>query len=155
MSEPQEALNQIEEGDVVFECPSCSKSLAIDPRGAGLLILCPGCRTQIQVPMVDPDGEVIGGSMALPAEGGNEQIRMLMESLHRSQAQVQEVSQNLELTKERRLNLEELRADHLRRFEKITLELAAIQSSLDQIVTLIENARFDAPYDAAPAGGEE
>ena len=36
--------------DIIFECPQCGKSLAIDPRGIGLVIACPDCRTEVQVP---------------------------------------------------------------------------------------------------------
>lgn len=41
----REAIN-----DIAFDCPHCGKSLAIDMRGAGLMIHCPECRQVVQVP---------------------------------------------------------------------------------------------------------
>lgn len=41
---------ELQPGDIVFECPQCGKSLAIDPRAAGFVIRCPDCQTEIQVP---------------------------------------------------------------------------------------------------------
>lgn len=41
---------ELQPGDIVFECPQCGKSLAIDPRAAGFVVRCPDCQTEIQVP---------------------------------------------------------------------------------------------------------
>jgi hypothetical protein len=38
------------ESDIVFECPHCGKSLAIEDRGAGMIVTCPDCRARVQVP---------------------------------------------------------------------------------------------------------
>ena len=46
--------NEIRSSDIVFDCPFCQKSLAIDCRGVGLTITCPDCDNRIQVPI--PDG---------------------------------------------------------------------------------------------------
>lgn len=40
--------------DIVFDCPYCTKSLAIDYRGAGLTIRCMDCGNNVIVPI--PDG---------------------------------------------------------------------------------------------------
>ncbi|MEM7393646.1 MAG: hypothetical protein AAF492_14975 [Verrucomicrobiota bacterium] len=48
MSSPEPRI--IKGSDIIFECPSCSKSMAIDFAGAGLLINCPECGIPIQVP---------------------------------------------------------------------------------------------------------
>jgi DNA-directed RNA polymerase subunit RPC12/RpoP len=42
--------NEIVETDIIFECPHCAKSMAIDQRGGGLMISCPDCGSRIQVP---------------------------------------------------------------------------------------------------------
>ena len=47
MSDP----NDIRDSDIVFNCPFCEKSLAIDCRGAGLTIACPDCSNKIAVPI--------------------------------------------------------------------------------------------------------
>ncbi len=36
--------------DIKFLCPSCSRKLAIDERGAGMLVKCPDCATVVTVP---------------------------------------------------------------------------------------------------------
>ena len=53
---PEEMKNsqEIKDTDIVFECPQCGKSLAIDYRGAGLSIPCTDCGTLVVVPI--PEG---------------------------------------------------------------------------------------------------
>jgi len=36
--------------DIIFECPHCGKSMAIDHRGSGMVVVCPDCRAHVQVP---------------------------------------------------------------------------------------------------------
>lgn len=36
--------------DIKFVCPKCSRPLVIDPRGAGMTIICPDCKTGLIVP---------------------------------------------------------------------------------------------------------
>ena len=36
--------------DILFECPSCGKSLVVDEAGEGMIIDCPQCRTNVIVP---------------------------------------------------------------------------------------------------------
>src|SRR5258705_13962401 len=36
--------------DVLFECPACHKSLAIDEAATGMMIECPQCQTNVIVP---------------------------------------------------------------------------------------------------------
>ena len=55
----------VQPGDIVFECPQCSKSLAIEPRGAGLLITCPDCGTEVQVPVPEADESEEDATVAL------------------------------------------------------------------------------------------
>jgi len=52
--QPQGSVAEIEESDIIFDCPQCAKSLAIDERGSGLMITCPDCGTRIQVPYPEP-----------------------------------------------------------------------------------------------------
>jgi len=55
MAEPTEAaIEDIKETDIVFDCPYCGKSLAIDYRGAGLSIPCSDCGRDVEVPI--PEG---------------------------------------------------------------------------------------------------
>ena len=36
--------------DILFECPSCGKSLVVDEAGEGMIIDCPQCHTNVIVP---------------------------------------------------------------------------------------------------------
>ena len=50
MKEELKKTADIQPGDIIFECPQCGKSLAIDPRGAGYMVVCPDCKVEVQVP---------------------------------------------------------------------------------------------------------
>lgn len=55
MSESQsDSDSEIKESDIIFDCPLCGKSLAIDFRGAGLTIPCTDCGESVVVPI--PEG---------------------------------------------------------------------------------------------------
>ena len=45
---------QIQDTDIVFDCPHCGHNLCIDYRGAGLQITCSECGEPVLVPI--PDG---------------------------------------------------------------------------------------------------
>jgi transcription initiation factor IIE alpha subunit len=50
--------------DIVFECPKCGKSLAIDPQGAGYVVTCPDCGSDMQVPESQPSQDEVSGLAA-------------------------------------------------------------------------------------------
>ncbi len=50
MAEQIAVSANVQPGDIVFNCPRCTKSLAIDPRAAGFTITCPDCGTEVDVP---------------------------------------------------------------------------------------------------------
>jgi hypothetical protein len=55
--------------DIVFECPHCGKSMAIDQRGSGMVVVCPDCQARVQVPgpfITDNLAEIAGA----PPPGG-------------------------------------------------------------------------------------
>jgi transcription elongation factor Elf1 len=54
MAEKPQSGTDIQPTDIVFDCPHCSKSLAIDYRGAGLSFPCTDCGTMVPVPI--PEG---------------------------------------------------------------------------------------------------
>jgi transcription elongation factor Elf1 len=54
MVDSPDTSNEIKDTDIVFDCPYCGKSLAIDYRGAGLTIPCTDCNRNVQVPI--PEG---------------------------------------------------------------------------------------------------
>lgn len=81
--------------DIIFECPECGKSLEIDAKGAGYLIVCPDCKHEIQVPSWQDleENEPFSSSdttrIDSPSENENEQalaqLRVKIEQLERRQ----------------------------------------------------------------------
>ncbi|MFZ4395154.1 MAG: DUF2569 family protein [Kiritimatiellia bacterium] len=53
MQDPNAQSAEITENDIVFDCPHCGKSLAIDRRAAGTRVVCPDCQNQVRVPIPD------------------------------------------------------------------------------------------------------
>ena len=128
--------------DIIFDCPHCGKSLAIDERGAGLVITCPDCSQQVQVPVPgedDEDDETAGVTVNTGADP-QEQIKNLSEALAKYQAKVERLVASLEEIRARRAYLEKLRTDNMNRFEKVSGEVSLIQASLDRLVTILQEA---------------
>lgn len=110
--------------DIIFECPQCGKSLEIDSRGAGYLIVCPDCKNEIQVPSWDETEEVV--ESPAPAMSEEEAIRKgLEETILQLQAKVEGLDKNQ-------------RADDLC-FKRLSDEFSLIQASLDRITEIIES----------------
>lgn len=110
MEDPVHTAEADSSTDIFFDCPNCSKSLSIDHRGAGFIVTCPDCGTQIQVPESSP---------------------------RYTTSEVTSLSANIE---ELRKRTEKLRSLDRSRFEQISKELVLIQSAVDRIVTLVEEA---------------
>ena len=79
--------------DIVFECPHCGKSLAIDKRGAGIQIQCPDCSHAIIVPAPATNGDELPASPSpVFIEESQKQFQHNMEQMQR---QFQEAKRNL------------------------------------------------------------
>lgn len=132
--------NEIADTDIIFECPHCAKSMAIDRRGAGLMISCPDCGTRIRVPYTDgleiPSASVSGD----PSLAIEPQTRDLAQALHQSREKVQQLIRLLDEARHRRITLEKMRLVEAGRLGKISDELAVIQSAIDRIAGLLEDA---------------
>ncbi len=99
--------------DIIFECPQCGKSLAIDVRGAGYLVKCPDCGTQVQVPGYEQEEE------EAPSAPPPQDLAATVQHLERLRA-----------------------ADH-ERLQQVSGEIALIQAALDRIGGLLEDANVD------------
>jgi len=139
MAEVQPAGAEITESDVVFECPQCGKSLAIDRRGSGLTIACPGCQTVVRVP-IPHDVKLQQAVQTLASLAGNGSVEELTDALKMSESKVMELATNLsELTAQRR-ELEKLRKEQAERVAKLRSEFTSIQESLDRISFILEES---------------
>ena len=83
---------EIRETDIVFDCPHCGHSLAIDYRGAGLQITCSECGEPVLVPI--PDGMKIDD---LDVEPGEilKQLFAARRNLQKSERRIEELEQEL------------------------------------------------------------
>ena len=51
--EKQADTAAVQSDDIVFACPHCGESLAVDRRAAGMEVTCPKCGGNITVPAAD------------------------------------------------------------------------------------------------------
>ena len=125
---------EFQEGDIIFECPECGKSLAIDPRGAGLMITCPDCDARIQVPFPEEDEVALEQSIEEAPPSAD-----YAEALAASQQKVRDQMQALEAVSKRRDYLEKLRVENLECLRTIKQEMTIIQAAVDRITSAIQD----------------
>jgi ribosomal protein L37AE/L43A len=111
--------------DILFECPQCGKSLEIDARGAGYIIICPDCKNEIQVPAWNASVEV--AAVELDPET-------------RQRVKIEEMLNQLQ-TKVTRLEKQHQVDDHC--FKRLGDELNLIQSAIDRITEIIETRKAE------------
>ena len=123
-------VNEIKPTDIVFDCPYCSKSLAIDYRGAGLTIPCSDCGQEVQVPI--PEGMQVTDIDSTEEE---QEARIL--NLRRTLTQVREQLDRLEtqLADEsaRRAQLEEAQSGYRRRFGQMSANIRVMQKAVEDM----------------------
>lgn len=130
---PPEA-GEISANDVIFECPFCTKSLAIDRRAAGMAIVCPDCGNEVVVPLAGEAGEA-------PTElNADQRIASLSSALRECHDDLRRLDANLAEVNKRRKYLETLRASNMKRMERIAEELAVMQSAIDRIASILEES---------------
>lgn len=134
--EPVQATD-IKETDIVFDCPYCAKSLAIDYKGAGLFVTCPDCRNRVQVPI--PEGMEVE-DMDRTDEDKTVQIIHLREALAQTQRHVDELESQIGDLRQRRETLEQFRSENLRRFDELKREVDNIERALEKISDLLRSA---------------
>jgi predicted nucleic acid-binding Zn-ribbon protein len=130
MNAPPSHPTTITEQDIVFECPYCGKSMAIDKRGMGLTIECPDCQGLVRVPTVSEKTSHSPDSVHLPVEG-------LANALDDSRQNVQDLLRQVEELSQRREELETQAIEQDKRLEELRREFATIQSALDRVSLLM------------------
>jgi len=130
-------VNQVLEQDIVFECPHCSKSMAIDPRGAGYVITCPQCTNQMTVPHPQPQRPRSHGNISA-AVGMQAPVGDLSQALMESSAKVKELTERLREVTARRKYLEHVHSRSSERIEKVRQEFSVIQGALDRLYDVMQ-----------------
>jgi len=146
MADEKSGENVIKETDIVFDCPYCGKSLAIDYRGAGLTIPCTDCGGTVEVPI--PEGMEITD---FDSTGEEQEMRILnlRKSLADARARVEELEEEVDALRERRETLESERMDRVYRLgeivERVELARRAHAELGDAVEKIAETARGDRP----------
>lgn len=96
---------QIQDTDVVFDCPHCGHNLCIDYRGAGLQITCSECGEPVLVPI--PDGMKIS-DLDLDASELLKQLFATRRLLQRAEARAEALEMKLEAFAEKVSELQNL-----------------------------------------------
>ena len=123
-------MNDIEETDIVFDCPVCGKSLAIDYRGAGLTIKCSDCQNDVQVPI--PEGMEID-DLDRPSEDQEVKIIQLRRSFQNAQDRIAMLEGTIEDLMQRRDALERDRTEQRLKIGSILEKVGLIETLLKDV----------------------
>jgi len=140
MVEKSDDSAEIKDTDIIFDCPHCGKSLAIDYRGAGLSIPCTDCGKIVEVPI--PEGMELS-DIDNSTEEQEIRILNLRRSLAAAEARIEQLESEIEALHSRRENLEQTRTDNMYKFGTILEKVGIIQKALTDIgKTLQEIAKI-------------
>jgi transcription elongation factor Elf1 len=119
--------DEIRPTDIVFDCPHCGKSLAIDYRGAGLTIPCTDCGRDVEVPI--PEGMEVSD---IDSSDEEQEIRILnlRRSLTAAEARISELENAIDALTESHERLKAAYNKVAPRFASILEQVAALQRSL-------------------------
>jgi|GEM_PF-1057723 len=130
MTDPIIDKTEFTEDDIIFECPFCSKSMAIDKRGMGVTINCPQCSGMVRVPMVSESTEGSPASVNMPVEG-------LADALDESRDEIDDLRQKISDLESLRGKMEQHCSLHEQKLTSLRREFGSIQSALDQVSMLM------------------
>lgn len=130
MSDVQPTTDEFTDDDLIFECPFCSKSMAIDKRGMGLTIHCPECDGLVKVPTVSESAEETPHTVSMPVEG-------LADALEQHRTELETLKEKLSSVEQIRNQLEQQTTEHEQKLTQLRREFGNIQSALDQVSLLL------------------
>lgn len=139
---------EIHADDILFECGNCGKSLVIDRQGAGLIIRCPDCNVDLQVPIPDDvDLAEIDKSITADLTGIAQTSAPDVLNLDDLPPELQEKVRNLALEAQelqaRRAHLERMRANTASGMQVIRSLLTDIRSALEQVEATLASMEED------------
>ncbi len=134
MTEEILETTEIKDTDIVFDCPHCSKSLAIDYRGAGLTIPCTDCGNYVEVPI--PEGMDIAD---LDSTSEEQEVRILnlRRSLTSAESRIAQLEEELMAMMSRREQLEDARTNNLGSLKSIRENAQKIKDGLSQMTEAV------------------
>ena len=126
--------NEIKDTDIVFDCKYCSKSLAIDYKGAGLNIPCSDCGKMVEVPI--PEGMDIGD-----IDKSDEEMEIVILNLRKSlaaaESKVASLDEDVDELNSRREALEKQRSDTVYKFGSVAEQISIVKKAVDDIANAI------------------
>jgi DNA-directed RNA polymerase subunit M/transcription elongation factor TFIIS len=136
-----EEASDIQDTDIVFDCPNCGKSLAVDRLGAGMMIPCSDCGKLVQVPAPEEaeSSEEEGEEPSLADADRSTEMDELRRKLAAAESRVRELEALVEEVNGRREVLEKARADTMFRFGLINEKAGVIREALDEITRVVRS----------------
>lgn len=130
MAESTDNKDAIKDTDIVFDCPFCGKSLAIDYRGAGLIIPCSDCGKDVDVPI--PEGMELTDIDSTDEE---QELRILnlRRSLSTAEKKVAQLESEVEELRQRREVLEKYRTDSIFRIGQVAEHIDIIHGAMQTV----------------------
>lgn len=136
MAEIAHEASEIKDTDIIFDCPHCGKSLAIDYRGAGLYIPCTDCGKNVAVPI--PEGMELSD---IDSSEEEQEIRILhlRKSLAAAEFRIEQLERELGDVGDRREALEHDHSEHVSRWDTVAKKIAVIERALQDISKALED----------------
>lgn len=127
----------IKDTDIVFDCPHCGKSLAIDYRGAGLTITCSDCGNRVEVPI--PEGMELTD---IDSNQEEQELRILhlRRAVTTAEFRIRQLEEENQALRDARDSLEKQRTEILMQFgamlEQVTGSRKALADLYDRLRAL-------------------
>ena len=130
MADLQADSQAIKETDIIFDCPHCAKSLAIDYRGAGLSIPCSDCGRDVDVPI--PEGMEVT-DIDSTEEEQEMRILNLRRTLHDADTRIVKLEGRVEALETENISLIEGNGSAKERFSGISKAVEHMRRSVDEL----------------------
>jgi len=125
---------EIQETDIVFDCPHCNHALVIDYRGAGLQINCVECKQAVTVPI--PSGMIID-DLDLSTGEVLTQLFQTRRMLLKAEQRISVLEESIDSLKLRRKELEKSRITTLHRCaELVTMCQTMLKQNNDLVASV-------------------
>lgn len=136
MADQRDETSEIKDTDIVFDCPHCGKSLAIDYRGAGLAIPCTDCGESVEVPI--PEGMELT-DIDSSSEDQEMRILNLRKSLGAAEQRIVQLETEVENLTQRRDALEAMHTEDASRLRIVREQADVAGRALEQITAAFQN----------------
>lgn len=135
MVEGTNGQTEVKDTDIIFDCPHCGKSLAIDYRGAGLTIPCTDCGNSVQVPI--PEGMEIS-DIDSSEEEQEMQILNLRRSLAAAELRIESLEAEIAELNARREVLESGRTEQMASTAMVREKAMVVRRAAREITEVVE-----------------